>query len=566
MRPLPASLHARLPLLVALAVTAAAHLPALGNGFTNWDDPGYLLFNRLTVEPLAEGIDGLLTTRSLGYPIPVTVLFYAAERAAFGLAPAGFHLVSLALHLVCVALAMALARRLGAGPRAAAAAALLFGVHPIVVEPVAWVVGQKDLLAACFLLTALLVRARNPGQLAPPNPPGDGANSLPAGPPQGAFVFALVVLAIGAKPSAVAAIAILPLLDLTLGRRPDRNAALLYAGTAVAAVGSIALGLVGHGFVGGEAPADFGARSLAHALWAVALHAGHLVWPDPLLARYFPPEGGALLAGAAAGALVLAALVSLAVIAWRRGHRQVGFSLAAALIAYAPVSGLVPLSRGTADSYLYLSLALAVMAGARGLDRLASRPRGVARAALPVVLAVLAFGLATAGQAPVWKSARSLWRPVARAYPDDPRALMRLGDAELYMGHTAAAMHAFETIAERFPDFAASLPSHAMVVESLGRTAEAEELLARAVRIDGGTVYLETYGLFLATHDLAPSDDRAARAALIAAGKLLAARGKRPSTIERAARLLRGYREEALAAALDRRVAELARRQTTEGR
>ncbi len=328
--------RAALPLAIALAVTAAAHLPALGNGFTNWDDPGYLLLNRLTEEPLADGVDGLLTTRSLGYPIPVTVLFYAAERAAFGLAPGPFHLVSLLLHLLCVALAAALARRLGAGAWAAAGAALIFGVHPVVVEPVAWVVGQKDLLAACFLLAALLIRSSARGH-------GPGATAI---------VLGLVVLAIGAKPSAVAAAAILPLLDLTLGRRPDRTAALLYAGIAIAAAGSIAGGLAGHGIVGGDAPAAFGARSLAHVLWSVSLQLRHLVWPDPLLARYFPPEGAELVAGALAGALILVALVSIAIVTWRSGRREVAFSLGAALLAYAPVSGLVPLSRGAADSYL----------------------------------------------------------------------------------------------------------------------------------------------------------------------------------------------------------------------
>jgi tetratricopeptide (TPR) repeat protein len=364
----------------------------------------------------------------------------------------------------------------------------------------------------------------------------------------------------------VAAAAILPLLDLTLGRRPDRTAALLYAGIAIAAAGSIAGGLAGHGIVGGDAPAAFGARSLAHVLWSVSLQLRHLVWPDPLLARYFPPEGAELVAGALAGALILVALVSIAIVTWRSGRREVAFSLGAALLAYAPVSGLVPLSRGAADSYLYLSLALAVTAGARGLDRLASRPRGVARAVAPVALAALVLGLASAGQAAVWKSARTLWRPVARAYPDDPRALMRMGDAELHMGHTAAAMYAYEAIARRFPDFAGSLPSHALALESLGRIAEAEAMLARAVRIDGGGEYLQSYGFFLATHDLAPTDDRSARASLVVAGRLLAERGKRPATVERAARLLRGYGEVALAAALDRRRAELARRRTLPGR
>jgi tetratricopeptide (TPR) repeat protein len=548
----------RLPLALALVVAGLAHATAVGNGFTNWDDPGYLLHNRLTEHPLAEGVGGLLTTRSLAYPIPVTVLAYAGQRAAFGLAPQAYHLVSLALHLLCVALVACLAARLGArrpGPTGmpadappsgsrrsagwgAAGAAALFGVHPVLVEPVAWVVGQKDLLAAALVLAALLVRVRSARA---------GASGL---------TLLLAVLAIGAKPSSVAIAAILPALDAALGRRIDRAAIGLYAGCAVMAALSIRVGLVGHGFVGGEPPAAFGARSLAEALWAVWLHARHLVWPDPLLARYFPPDGAALVAGAAAGAIAVAALVAAAALSWRRGRREVAFGLAAALLAYLPVSGLVPLSRGAADSYLYLPLALAALAVARGLDRLAARPKARAAAAAVVLLAA-ALGAASARQGAVWRDAIALWQPVARAYPDEPRALMRLADAALWMERPAEALASYDAIRRRFPSFATSLPAHAAALQALGRDAEAEPLLAEAVHLDPGRDSLETYGFFLASHDVAPSDERAARPALIAAGRLLAERGKRPATVERAARLLRGYGENALAEALDRRLAEL---------
>jgi len=536
--------------MLVIVATAIAHLPALGNGFTNWDDPGYLLDNRLTVHPLADGVTGLVTTRSLAYPVPVTVLAYAAERAAFGLSPFAFHLVSLALHVLCVLLAAALARRLGARPWPAAGAALLFGLHPVVVEPVAWVVGQKDLLAACFVLLALLVRSDARGQRA-------GATAL---------AFVLCLAAIGAKPSAVAAVAIVPALDLLLARRIDRSGAILYSGLAVAGALSIALGLVGHGFIGGEGPGRLGARSLTEALWAVWLQARHVVWPDPLLARYFAPTGLALLAGAAAGALVIAALVGAAVASWRRGHREVAFSLAAGLLAYAPVSGLVPLSRGPADSYLYLPLALAVVAAARGLGRLADDGERASRlTAVATALAALAFTFASSRQTDVWHNARTLWDPVASHYPDDPRALMRVGDAHLFMNDPGAALEEYEAIRRRYPGFAASLPAHAATLQALGRNRGAEAILAHAVRLDRTRDSLEAYGFFLATHEVPASDEAAARASLVTVGELLATRGKRAATVGRAARLLRGYGETDLASALERRLAELERRERGRG-
>src|SRR5687767_12582085 len=80
LRPVPA-LRDRLLVWAPAAVALIAHAGGLSNGFTNWDDPDYLLRNPLTVDPLAQGAAGLLLTPDLGYPVPVTVLALAGERA-----------------------------------------------------------------------------------------------------------------------------------------------------------------------------------------------------------------------------------------------------------------------------------------------------------------------------------------------------------------------------------------------------------------------------------------------------------------------------------------------------
>ena len=67
--------------------------------------------------------------------------------------------------------------------------------------------------------------------------------------------------------------------------------------------------------------------------------------------------------------------------------------------------------------------------------------------------------------------------------------------------------------------------------------------------------------VFLATRDIVPSDQAAERASLVTSAGL-AARGKRRTTVARAADLLRGYGGADLVAALERRLAELDRRQS----
>ncbi|MEM9491529.1 MAG: hypothetical protein AAGC55_20460, partial [Myxococcota bacterium] len=220
---LPARLWAALAIGAALALSALAHVPALAGGFTNWDDPGFLLSNPLTVDPLGGGVLALLRTADQAYAIPVTTLVYAAQRALFGLDPAAFHAVSLGLHLLAVALAAILAQRMGRGDDdgrratgwlAAAVAAAVFGVHPLTVEPVAWVVGQKDLLATVLLLAALIIRCGPPGARA-----SDSAG-------RSAAVLLLISLSLAAKPSAVAAPLLLLAVDAALGRPVRRRGAI----------------------------------------------------------------------------------------------------------------------------------------------------------------------------------------------------------------------------------------------------------------------------------------------------------------------------------------------------
>jgi len=476
----------RLIVLVPLLAGIAAHVLALGNGFTNWDDPQYLLHNAQTVAPLKGGWLALLTTPEIDYAIPLTVLGYAGQRGLFGLDPLAFHAVSLLLHLCAVGLTFALARRLGLSRLAAALGATVFAAHPITVEPVAWVVGQKDLLATLLVVAALYVR------------------SLEITMPRLVGTAVLGCLAFAAKPSAVSAPVLLMALDWYLSRRwREPKNALLYALLFIGALGATTLAIVGHSDL--EHPATFGLATVINVGWAASLQLGHLLVPTSLAAAYYAPEGVIYGVYVVLGLLAATALV-LAV--WRLArteHRVAAFSLAAALLAYAPMSGLIQISRGPADSYLYTPLAMLVPAIGLGLDKLVHRDSRPLRTLVPVILIVAV--LVSAMRSRVWSGAESLWEDVLVQNPDRPIAYLRFANALQYSGKLEASLEVFDEIRRRWPNDGPSTVDHAMSLDALGRRVEAEALFALGARLERTAYYRRYYANYLLGHPgLQPSD------------------------------------------------------------
>ena len=143
------------PLLVVIW-TALVFLPCLNNDFVNWDDDD-LLYDHPAVQALTwENVASIFSRPVIKTYTPLTLFTFALEYSLFGRRAAGYHFVNMVLHLAVVFLVYVLALRLRLGPFAAGAAALVFGIHPLHVESVAWISARKDVLSGVFYLLALL--------------------------------------------------------------------------------------------------------------------------------------------------------------------------------------------------------------------------------------------------------------------------------------------------------------------------------------------------------------------------------------------------------------------------
>lgn len=139
-----------------LVLTFLLFTPIINNAFTNWDDPTYLLENPLIRNLSAANIKRIFTEIYFGNYQPLHIFSYAIEYHFYKLNPAGYHTTSLLMHLIVTVLVCWFIFVLTENATIALIATLLFGIHPLHVESIAWAAERKDLLYAIFFISALI--------------------------------------------------------------------------------------------------------------------------------------------------------------------------------------------------------------------------------------------------------------------------------------------------------------------------------------------------------------------------------------------------------------------------
>ena len=152
--------------MLVLAITAACYLPTLSHGFVNWDDSKNIYENE-NLMLVGKGQSwgntlGNIFSIEKGHVIgnynPLPILTFAIEKSLSGgeFNTTLIHSVNLLLHLLTVFFVMKLLSGIGIGRWGVLLGGLLFGIHPMRVESVAWATERKDVLFAVFFFAALL--------------------------------------------------------------------------------------------------------------------------------------------------------------------------------------------------------------------------------------------------------------------------------------------------------------------------------------------------------------------------------------------------------------------------
>jgi tetratricopeptide (TPR) repeat protein len=397
-------------IIVSLAVIAilvwAAFSPVLRCGFLNWDDPGYVTENRFIRIFSLQNIGKIFTGFFICNYQPATILSYALDYQIFGLSPFGYHLTNLILHLLNSLLVFWLLYKLTHSIYAALLTAVLFGVHPLHTESVAWVSQRKDVLYAFFCLGALV----------------SYAYYLKSGLAKKYFYFALLLYAFSllSKAMAITFPFILLLTDYLSGRRRGSRVfidkipffALSLIFSAVAVYGQYAGGAVRV-----YEPINLYGKLLT-AVYGTGFYLTKIFFPLRLSCLY-PRTGSRLVAPE----LFIAALACFSVALFIvRDKRRLVWGAGFFTITLLPVLQFVPIGETVvADRYIYLPMLGILYLVSEAAAALFARKlkHGRALSLLSVAaLSLISVTLArlTWDRCGVWKDSLTLWSDALRNY------------------------------------------------------------------------------------------------------------------------------------------------------
>jgi hypothetical protein len=457
--------------VVLMALTAAAYWPAMRGGFV-WDDEIAIVRNRLVVEP--GGLYRLWLTTDLWDYWPVTYTTFWLEWRVWGASTVGYHVVNVLLHGAAAVLLWRVLRRLGVP--GAWAAGLLFGLHPMNVEAVAWIVQCKTVLSGLLLLAAVWWWVRfeeRRGGLA-------YAGAL------GAFVLSLL-----SKTSGVMWPLWLPVFAWwRRGRVTRRDIAAMGPFFAASVVlGLVAVWLQHTRAAGGEAirDVDWVARVTGAGL-SLAFYVGKAVVPVGLNPIYAGWSAAAMRVAVIVGALLIVAGFA----AWwafraRWGRGPIAAAAWFVLMLF-PVLGVVDLYyfrfAPVADRFAYHALGALVAVVVAGVSR------GLARARVPrtgqwVVVAVVAavlFGL-TWRQAGAYAGEETFWRATLAGNPDASVAYSNLGLLLMRQRRIDDARAVYEAWVAREPESAEAHRALGDFFRRTGARGRARRHLERAAEL-----------------------------------------------------------------------------------
>jgi len=420
----------------------------LDNEFVNYDDDRFVYNNYIIKNISWENTKEIFTSFTRTQYFPMVIFSHALEYAIVGLDPHLYHLNNLILHILNCLFVFWLIYLLSGNISASTIGALLFGIHPLHVESVAWIAERRDTLSTFFFLGALI------------------AYCLYLTRPRWKYyylTFFSFVLSLLSKPMGVTLPFILLLFDYRYSRTFDKKSLVEKIPFFILSIIFSLLAIVGQELAGGLGAKElisFTSRLLM-AGRSIIFYLSKIVWPTGLSATYPYPCDISILMPSILISLLLLGVIATGVVYSKRYTKEIAFGALFFLITLLPLLDIIPKAGidFAADRYMYIpSIGLFYLAGL-GWDRLYRwhiTQEKIKKVGL-ILLLIISIGFYSFlafKRNDVWQDSGSLWQDAISKYPGIALHHNNLGAFYLLKGESDAAIREFKRALELQLDYA----------------------------------------------------------------------------------------------------------------
>jgi len=493
-----------------LAVTFIVFYPALKNDLIyTWDDGLNITDNHLTVNLNSQNVKAIFTQSVGNNYNPLPILVFALIRSQVGLEPYLYHLVNILLHLVCTALVFWTARLLTKKSFVVGAITLLFAIHPMRVESVAWITELKDVMFASFYFGALIAYikwVRKPGA-------------------QVLLYLLMLVLAVLSMLSKIQAVS-LPLSMLLidyLEKRPLKFSLIMekipfFILSAATGIAGIYFLKTGDSLIMNETYPLY--ERILYACYALTSYLVRFFAPVNLSAYYPYPQKTE---GVLPTLYYITPLLLIAGVVWVikkfRTDRNVVFGLLFFLVNVMFVLQVVGAGKAfMAERFTYVSYFGLFFIAATSLQNLTERKANISFLVKSIfVIYAVVFAVMSYQRCLVWKNSGTLWRDNVAKYPGSDVGYDNLGVYYRSLKQNDKALENYNKVLSINPKYALTYNNRGNIYFERGQDDLALSDYNQAIALDAKkvTTYANRALIYIRKNEYAKAEDDFAKAEVI---------------------------------------------------
>jgi tetratricopeptide (TPR) repeat protein len=466
--------------LALTAVTLVVFWQVRAFDFVNYDDDKYVSKNEHISTGLTwENIIWVFTTAHVGNWHPLTGLSHILDCQFFDLRPGLHHLINLLFHIANTLLLFTILRKMTGTIWPSTFVAVLFAIHPLHIESVAWISERKDVLSTFFwflTMAAYFNYTRKPNAVR--------------------YILALVLFAMGlmAKPMLVTLPFVLLLLDYwPLNRMELKNIGQIFHSVREK-IPFFILSVVSSIVTFDVQKSSGAVRQIEllpmmvrinNAVVSYGKYLLKVIWPARL-AIFYPHPASMLPRWQILTAAVLLLFITVFVIRFAKKYKYVFVGWFWYLGTLVPVIGLIQVgSQAMADRYTYIPLTGLFIIIAWGTNDLLISWKYRKVALIPSsIVVVLVLSVCTWRQTNYWRNSRTLFEHAVKVTDKNYVAYDYLGFTFIEQNKFAESVNLFQRAIQANPGYASAYNNLGFTYSNLGRYAEAVEAYKQALKIN----------------------------------------------------------------------------------